>query len=76
MRGLVALVLRRPLQPGACADIVIFNPDTVNDPATYEDPHQCAKGFTEVIVNGGIVLRDGELTGTRSGGPLRFNGSE
>jgi N-acyl-D-amino-acid deacylase len=64
------------LQPGACADIVIFDPSRVNDPATYDDPHHCAEGFTEVIVNGDIVLRDGELTGTRSGGPLRFNGLE
>jgi len=63
---------RGSLQPGAAADIVIFDPETVADPATYDDPHHCAVGFTDVIVNGGLVLRDGALTGTRSGGPLRF----
>ncbi len=59
------------LKPGACADIVIFDPEKVSDPSTYEDPHHFAEGFTEVIVNGGVVLRDGQLTGARSGGPLR-----
>ena len=62
---------RGTLRPGAFADIVIFDPDKVNDPATYDDPHHCAEGFTEVIVNGGVVLRAGELTGNRTGGPLR-----
>jgi N-acyl-D-amino-acid deacylase len=62
---------RGTLQPGACADIVLFDPAKVNDPSTYDDPHHCAEGFTDVIVNGGIVLRDGKLTGAKSGGPLR-----
>lgn len=59
------------LRPGAFADIVIFDPAKVNDPATYDDPHHCAEGFSDVIVNGGVVLRAGALTGNRPGGPLR-----
>ena len=63
---------RGVLQPGAFADIVIFDPEKVNDPSTFEDPHHFAEGFTEVIVNGSVVLRGGEMTETRPGGPLRL----
>ncbi|TNE66177.1 MAG: D-glutamate deacylase [Alphaproteobacteria bacterium] len=51
------------LQPGADADIVIFNPDTVTDNATYEKPAQASSGFSEVIV-GGVVLVDGGVLDT------------
>jgi N-acyl-D-amino-acid deacylase len=61
------------LEPGAFADIVIFDPATVNDPSTYQDPHHFAVGFSAVVVNGGLVLKDGALTGLRSGGPLRMS---
>lgn len=64
---------RGVLKPGAFADIVIFDPEKVHDPATFEDPHHFAEGFTEVIVNGGIVMRDGQMTDVRSGGPLRLS---
>lgn len=60
------------LKAGAFADIVIFDPAKVNDPSTFNDPHHYAKGFSDVIVNGGVVIRDGQLTEVRSGGPLRL----
>jgi N-acyl-D-amino-acid deacylase len=63
---------RGVLKVGAFADIVIFDPDKVNDPATFDDPHHYSEGFTDVIVNGGVVLRNGQITEVRSGGPLRF----
>ena len=66
---------RGTLRPGACADIVLFDPAKVSDPATYDDPHHYATGFAHVIVNGRAVLRDGAFTGTRSGGPVRFAAS-
>lgn len=66
---------RGTLRPGAFADLVIFDPDKVNDPATYDDPHHFAEGFTDVIVNGVPVIRSGELTGSRSGQALRADGS-
>ena len=47
------------LKPGAWADIVIFDPDKVNDPSTFTDPHHYAEGFSDVIVNGEAVIRDG-----------------
>ena len=59
------------IKAGACADLVIFDPAKVADPSTFDDPHHYAEGFTAVLVNGGVVLRDGRLTGTRSGGPLK-----
>ncbi|MBL9180119.1 MAG: D-aminoacylase [Verrucomicrobiaceae bacterium] len=63
---------RGMLKPGAFADIVIFDPAKVDDPATFNDPHHYAEGFSDVIVNGGVVIRDGNLTDVRSGGPLRL----
>ena len=63
---------RGVLRPGAFADIVIFDPAKVRDPSPFEDPHHFAEGFTEVVVNGGVVLRDGAMTGARSGAPVRL----
>jgi N-acyl-D-amino-acid deacylase len=63
---------RGTLKPGAFADIVIFDPAKVTDPSTFNDPHHYAVGFSDVIVNGGVVIRDGQLTEVRSGGPLRL----
>ena len=63
---------RGQLKAGAFADIVIFDPAKVTDPASFSDPHHHAEGFSDVIVNGGVVIRDGKLTEVRSGGPLRI----
>lgn len=62
---------RGRIAAGAAADLVIFDPDTVTDPATFADPHHYALGFSDVIVNGVPVIRDGSLTGEKPGGPLR-----
>lgn len=62
---------RGVLEVGAHADIVVFDLEKVGDAATFEAPHQYSKGFDEVIVNGVSVISTGELTGERSGGPLR-----
>lgn len=62
---------RGVIKPGAWADIVVFDPDKVNDPSTFSDPHHYAEGFSDVIVNGGVVIREGRLTETRSGGPVK-----
>ncbi len=60
------------IEVGAFADIVVFDLKDVKDPATFAEPHQYSQGFEDVIVNGEAVIRHGELTGERSGGPLRF----
>ena len=71
MTGLPATNLkldrRGKLAAGNYADIVIFDPETVIDQATFEDPHQLASGILHVFVNGGQVIRDGEHTGITPG---------
>ena len=62
---------RGVIAAGRAADIVIFDPATVSDPATYEKPHQFAQGFTHVLVNGVAVILDGQNTGARPGRVLR-----
>jgi N-acyl-D-aspartate/D-glutamate deacylase len=55
------------LQPGYFADVVVFDPATIVDNATYEQPHQLATGVRHVLVNGVPVVRDGEHTGAKPG---------
>ena len=62
---------RGTLKPGQWADVVIFDPDTVADRATFEDPFQYPVGIDTVIVNGTVVLDEGTHTGTRPGRVLR-----
>ena len=62
---------RGELLPGFAADIVIFDPAAVRDPATFDQPHQYAAGFGDVIVNGVPVVRNGEVTGAKPGQVLR-----
>lgn len=59
------------LLPGYAADIVVFDPNTVMDKATYNKPHQYAVGFKYVIVNGAITLSNGVHTGIRNGTTLK-----
>jgi N-acyl-D-amino-acid deacylase len=62
---------RGVLAPGAKADIVVFDPATVADRATYEDPHQYAAGIGDVVVNGRVVIAGGQHTGALPGRVLR-----
>jgi len=52
------------------ADVVVFDPRTIIDKATYENPHQYAVGMKDVLVNGVRVLKDGEHTGAKPGRAL------
>jgi N-acyl-D-amino-acid deacylase len=56
---------------GYAADIVVFDPEAVQDQSTYTNPHAYTKGFNTVIVNGTIVVSDGKHTGARAGMTLR-----
>ena len=64
---------RGVLRPGLKADIVVFNPSTIIDKATFESPHQYAEGVSAVLVNGRLTLSDGKMTGERAGRALRRN---
>jgi len=65
---------RGQIREGFAADIVIFDPATVTDKATFDQPHQYAEGFTDVIVNGQIVFDGRKMTGLMPGQPLYGNG--
>lgn len=71
MTGLTAatfgLAGRGVIEPGAHADITLFNADTVIDAADFEDSTRPAVGIDTVIVNGIPVWRDGKPTGARPG---------
>ena len=71
MSGAVAARLglhdRGLLQPGLAADVVLFDPQTINDRATFADSHQLSVGVRDVWVNGVRVLRDSEHTGAKPG---------
>jgi len=75
MTGLPArkfrLAGRGSLTPGAFADLVVFDPRTIADTATYEQPKQHPTGIKAVYVNGACVARDGQHTHARPGRALR-----
>jgi N-acyl-D-amino-acid deacylase len=58
---------RGTLRPGMMADVLVFDPDTVTDNATFEDPHRLSTGIEYVWVNGTAVVADGEHTDARPG---------
>jgi len=68
------LARRGRLAPGHYADIVVFDPATIADRATFAEPHQYATGVRQVWVNGTQVLRDGEPTGAAAGRVVRGPG--
>jgi N-acyl-D-amino-acid deacylase len=61
------------LREGFAADIVIFDPETVNDNATYNAPHQFSAGIPYVMVNGVPVIEEGRHNGSRKGKVLKRN---
>lgn len=65
---------RGRLAEGMRADVVVFNPETVQDNATFENPHQYPDGIPFVIVNGVVAVDGGKFTGARAGRVLRRNG--
>jgi N-acyl-D-amino-acid deacylase len=62
---------RGRLRAGYFADVVVFDARTIQDHATYENPHQLATGVEQVFVNGVQALRDGQATGKPSGRVVR-----
>lgn len=62
------------LREGFFADVVVFDPATIVDTATYERPHSYARGVRHVVVNGQVVLADGRITDARPGKVVRGPG--
>jgi N-acyl-D-aspartate/D-glutamate deacylase len=75
MTSLPASILGLPdrgtIKEGQWADLVIFNPATVADQATFEDPFQYPVGIDTVLVNGTVVLDEGKHTNARPGKVLK-----
>ena len=65
---------RGMLKVGNYADVVVFNPSTIQDHATFEKPQQFATGVSEVVVNGQLALESGEATAARPGQVVRGRG--
>ncbi len=63
----LGLARRGRIERGYFADLVVFDPATIADHATWAEPHQYATGVRDVIVNGTAALRDGEATGALPG---------
>ena len=62
------------LKPGYYADVVVFDPKTINDHATFNKPHQYSTGVSDVFVNGQQVLKEGQHTGAIPGRVVRGPG--
>jgi len=69
--GILGLSDRGMLKEGYWADIVLFDMDTINDTATYEDPEHYPEGIPNVFVNGSLVVENSRLTGEYPGKVLR-----
>jgi N-acyl-D-amino-acid deacylase len=67
---------RGSLSPGFFADVVVFDPKTIQDHATYAEPQRYATGVRDVFVNGVQVLKGGDHTGARPGRVLRGAGAQ
>ena len=65
---------RGELREGMYADVMLFDPNTIIDKATYEKPHQLSVGVKYVFVNGVAVVRDGKVTGAKPGKIVRGPG--
>jgi N-acyl-D-aspartate/D-glutamate deacylase len=73
VRGAAPMMARKGrIRVGADADLTVFDPRTVIDRATFVNPHQPSAGIPYVIVNGTVVVRDGDLmAGVAPGQPVR-----
>jgi len=65
---------RGVLREGLYADVVVFDPSTIADRATFERPHQVSSGVRDVFVNGVGVVRGGRHTGAKPGRVVRGPG--
>jgi N-acyl-D-amino-acid deacylase len=69
--AMLGIANRGTLAPNAFADVVVFDPATFTDRATYEEPTKLASGMKYVIVNGVVAVDDGTYTGATAGRVLK-----
>ena len=67
---------RGALKQGMWADVVVFDPESVRDVATFDDPNRLSEGMEYVLINGVPVIENGKMTGARPGKVLRGTGNE
>lgn len=70
----VGITDRGILRPGMMADVTVFDPSTIQDVATYNDPLHYSRGVKYVFVNGRPVISNGKITDERPGRALRGSG--
>jgi N-acyl-D-amino-acid deacylase len=70
------LIDRGVIKSGMWADLVVFDPDTIRDLATFANPNQLSQGMLYVLVNGVAVIDHGKMTGALPGRVLRGAGYE
>jgi N-acyl-D-aspartate/D-glutamate deacylase len=70
---LMGLEDRGWIKEGFIADIVVFNPETLTDKATFSEPHQHSVGIEYLVINGKIVIDQGAYNGKLAGKPIRKN---
>jgi N-acyl-D-aspartate/D-glutamate deacylase len=68
---ILGLTDRGVLEAGQFADIAVFDPNTIRDAATFDDPHQYSQGVKFVLVNGELAIYNGSPTGSRPGKALK-----
>jgi N-acyl-D-amino-acid deacylase len=61
---------RGQIKEGYVADVVVFDPETIADKATFDDPHQYSEGILHVLISGTPAIKNGEFTGALAGSPL------
>ena len=70
---MLGLVDRGMVKEGYVADLVVFDPLTIRDKSTFEDPHQYSEGIDYLFISGIPVIDGGEYTGKLAGKTLRLN---
>ncbi len=71
--NMLGLTNRGKIDTGCVADLIVFDPETIRDRATFANPHQYSEGIMYLLVNGRIAINDGEYNGTLAGQTLRMN---
>ena len=73
--GVIGMRDRGLVKTGYKADLVLFDPETIRDAATYAEPRQAAKGIRAVLINGKFAVAEGKPTGERAGKTIRMRSS-